>query len=44
MSFLHILFQTIQDRKANPKQGSYTNTLFEWARMRLRKVGEGRWK
>jgi len=41
MSFLHTLFQTIQDRKANPKAGSYTNTLFEMGEDEIvKKVGE----
>ncbi len=41
MSFLHTLFQTIQDRKANPKQGSYTNQLFSAGEDEIvKKVGE----
>ena len=41
MSFLHTLFQTIQDRKKNPKAGSYTNTLFEMGEDEIiKKVGE----
>jgi phosphoribosyl-ATP pyrophosphohydrolase len=41
MSFLHTLFQTIQDRKANPKPGSYTNQLFSAGEDEIvKKVGE----
>ena len=41
MSFLHTLSQTIQDRKANPKQGSYTNELFSAGEDEIvKKVGE----
>jgi phosphoribosyl-ATP pyrophosphohydrolase len=41
MSFLHSLFQTIQDRKANPQQGSYTNQLFSAGEDEIvKKVGE----
>jgi len=35
------LFAIIQDRKANPKAGSYTNSLFEMGEDKiLKKVGE----
>jgi phosphoribosyl-ATP pyrophosphohydrolase len=35
------LFQTILDRKANPKPGSYTNSLFDSGLPRMaQKVGE----
>ncbi len=35
------LFATIQDRKAHPQPGSYTNTLFEQGEDKiLKKVGE----
>jgi phosphoribosyl-ATP pyrophosphohydrolase len=38
---LQSLFATIQDRKANPKPGSYTNTLFEKGIDEIsKKVGE----
>ncbi len=41
MSFLHTLSQTIQDRKTNPKQGSYTNQLFNAGEDEIvKKVGE----
>jgi phosphoribosyl-ATP pyrophosphohydrolase len=41
MSFLHTLFQTIQDRKVNPKQGSYTHQLFSAGEDEIvKKVGE----
>jgi len=41
MSFLHTLFQTIRDRKANPKQGSYTNQLLGAGEDEIvKKVGE----
>ena len=38
---LNTLFATIQDRKANPKPGSYTNSLFEAGLDEItKKVGE----
>ena len=38
---IHELFAIIQDRKANPKPGSYTNSLFEMGEDKiLKKVGE----
>ncbi len=38
---IHKLFDIIQDRKANPKPGSYTNSLFEAGNERMaQKVGE----
>jgi len=41
MSFLYKLFEKIQDRKANPKQGSYTNQLFNAGEDEIvKKVGE----
>lgn len=41
MSFLHTLDTIIRDRKANPVEGSYTNSLFETGRSRIaQKVGE----
>jgi phosphoribosyl-ATP pyrophosphohydrolase/phosphoribosyl-AMP cyclohydrolase len=40
-SFLHFLEKVIQDRKANPKTGSYTNSLFEKGLNKIaQKVGE----
>jgi phosphoribosyl-ATP pyrophosphohydrolase len=39
--FIEALFATIQDRKANPKAGSYTNSLFEAGEDEIvKKVGE----
>jgi phosphoribosyl-ATP pyrophosphohydrolase len=41
MNMLKRLFDTIEDRKANPKPGSYTNQLFEAGEDEiLKKVGE----
>jgi phosphoribosyl-ATP pyrophosphohydrolase len=41
MSFLQTLEGIIRDRKANPVEGSYTNSLFESGRGRMaQKVGE----
>jgi phosphoribosyl-ATP pyrophosphohydrolase len=41
MTMLKRLFDTIEDRKANPKPGSYTNQLFEAGEDEiLKKVGE----
>ena len=38
---IHILFATIQDRKLNPKPGSYTNSLFDDGEDEIvKKVGE----
>ncbi len=38
---LNTVFQTIQDRKANPKPGSYTNSLFDDGLDEIsKKVGE----
>lgn len=38
---LYQLEQIIQDRKANPKEGSYTNLLFDKGRNKIaQKVGE----
>ena len=38
---IYELFAIIQDRKANPKPGSYTNSLFEMGEDKiLKKVGE----
>ncbi|WP_034869720.1 bifunctional phosphoribosyl-AMP cyclohydrolase/phosphoribosyl-ATP diphosphatase HisIE [Clostridium lundense] len=38
---LHLLYSTIQDRKNNPKEGSYTNYLFQKGLDKiLKKVGE----
>lgn len=40
-SFLHYLERVIQDRKANPKAGSYTNSLFDKGINKIaQKVGE----
>lgn len=40
-SFLHELEKVINDRKANPKQGSYTNSLFDKGLNKIaQKVGE----
>jgi phosphoribosyl-AMP cyclohydrolase / phosphoribosyl-ATP pyrophosphohydrolase len=40
-SFLHFLEKVIQDRKANPKAGSYTNSLFDKGLNKIaQKVGE----
>jgi phosphoribosyl-ATP pyrophosphohydrolase/phosphoribosyl-AMP cyclohydrolase len=40
-SFLYYLEQVIQDRKANPKVGSYTNSLFDKGLNKIaQKVGE----
>jgi phosphoribosyl-ATP pyrophosphohydrolase/phosphoribosyl-AMP cyclohydrolase len=40
-SFLHQLEKVIQDRKANPKEGSYTNSLFDKGLNKIaQKVGE----
>ena len=40
-SFLHELEKIINDRKANPKQGSYTNSLFDKGLNKIaQKVGE----
>ncbi|MBE2220165.1 MAG: phosphoribosyl-ATP diphosphatase [Anaerolineae bacterium] len=39
--FIDTLFATIQDRKANPKLGSYTNSLFDEGEDEIiKKVGE----
>ena len=39
--FIDILFATIQDRKLNPKPGSYTNSLFDDGEDEIvKKVGE----
>lgn len=39
--FIDTLFATIQDRKANPKPGSYTNSLFNDGEDEIvKKVGE----
>jgi phosphoribosyl-ATP pyrophosphohydrolase len=39
--FIDTLFATIQDRKANPKPGSYTNSLFDDGEDEIvKKVGE----
>ena len=39
--FIDTLFATIQDRKVNPKPGSYTNSLFEDGEDKIvQKVGE----
>ncbi len=39
--FLDTLFAIIEDRKANPVEGSYTNSLFEAGLSRItQKVGE----
>jgi len=39
--FIDTLFATIQDRKANPKPGSYTNSLFAAGEDEIvKKVGE----
>ena len=41
MTVLYELFNVINDRKANPKEGSYTNYLFDKGRDKiLKKVGE----
>lgn len=41
LAFLHQLEQVIQDRHANPKEGSYTTTLFERGINKIaQKVGE----
>ena len=38
---INALYQTILDRKANPKSGSYTNSLFDGGLPRMaQKVGE----
>ena len=38
---LHVLYHVINDRKVNPKEGSYTNYLFEKGQDKiLKKVGE----
>ena len=40
-SFLHVLENIIADRKVNPKEGSYTNSLFEKGLNKIaQKVGE----
>jgi len=40
-STLNTVFQTIQDRKSNPKPGSYTNSLFDDGLDEIsKKVGE----
>lgn len=40
-NFIDTLFATIQDRKLNPKPGSYTNSLFEDGEDEIiKKVGE----
>jgi len=40
-SFLHVLENVINDRKINPKEGSYTNALFEKGINKIaQKVGE----
>lgn len=40
-SILDEVFQVVSDRKANPKEGSYTNYLFEKGTDKiLKKVGE----
>ncbi len=39
--FIDTLFATIQDRKVNPKPGSYTNSLFDAGEDEIvKKVGE----
>jgi len=39
--FIDTLFTTIQDRRANPKPGSYTNSLFDAGEDEIvKKVGE----
>lgn len=39
--FIDTLFATIQDRKLNPKPGSYTNSLFDDGEDEIiKKVGE----
>ncbi|MBK8985549.1 MAG: phosphoribosyl-ATP diphosphatase [Chloroflexi bacterium] len=39
--FIDTLFATIQDRKTNPKPGSYTNSLFDAGEDEIvKKVGE----
>jgi phosphoribosyl-ATP pyrophosphohydrolase len=41
MSMIQTLFTTIQDRQANPKPGSYTNTLLDAGIVEItKKVGE----
>lgn len=38
---LHKIFAVIEDRKANPKEGSYTNTLLDKGEGKiLKKIGE----
>ncbi len=38
---IHELFNIIEDRKRNPKEGSYTNNLFEAGQDRIaQKIGE----
>ena len=40
-NFIDTLFATIQDRKANPKPGSYTNSLFDDGEDEIvKKIGE----